>query len=84
MSNYFVYMLLTVNSVKAITYVGYTSNIKKRLALHNESKGAKFTKGKKWKIIYLKKYKSKSQAMKKEFELKKNRIKRNYIKSKFI
>lgn len=77
-------MLLTVNSVKAITYVGYTSNIKKRLALHNESKGAKFTKGKKWKIIYLKKYKSKSQAMKKEFELKKNRIKRNYIKSKFI
>ncbi len=77
-------MLLTVNSVKAITYVGYTSNIKKRLALHNESKGAKFTKGKKWKIIYLKKYKSKSLAMKKEFELKKNRIKRNYIKSKFI
>ena len=53
---YFVYMLLTEHSDKKITYVGYTNNLENRLKLHNSSNGAKFTKGKKWKIIYKKKF----------------------------
>ena len=65
-------------------YVGYTKDLKKRLTLHNTSKGAKFTKGKKWKIIYSKRYNSKSMAMKNEYLLKKNFKKRNVIKSKYI
>ena len=69
---YYVYMLLTKNVEKCRTYVGYTNNIDKRLVLHNNSKGAKFTKGNIWKIIYLKKYSSKIIAMKEEYKLKKN------------
>jgi len=81
---YFVYMLLTKHRSKFISYVGYTNNLKNRLSLHNSSKGAKFTKGKKWEIIYSKKYLNKSKAMKDEYKLKKDYKLRNKIKSKFI
>ncbi len=84
MSNFYVYMILSKSIKKNITYVGYTSNLKNRLLLHNSSKGAKFTKGKKWILIYKKKYNSKSLAMKNEYILKKNRKKRNLIKSNYI
>ena len=77
-------VILTKIKDKHISYVGYTKNLKKRLSLHNSSKGAKFTKGKKWKIIYSKRYNSKSVAMKEEYLLKKNFKKRNIIKSKFV
>ena len=77
-------MLLTKHSGKFISYVGYTNNLKNRLSLHNSSKGAKFTKGKKWEIIYSKKYPNKSKAMKDEYKLKKDYKLRNKIKSKFI
>jgi len=81
---YFVYMLLTKHRGKFISYVGYTNNLKNRLSLHNSSKGAKFTKGKKWEIIYSKKYLNKSEAMKDEYKLKKDYKLRNKIKSRFI
>ena len=81
---YFVYMLLTKHRGKFISYVGYTNNLKNRLSLHNSSQGAKFTKGKKWEIIYSKKYLNKSKAMKDEYKLKKDYKLRNIIKSKFI
>ena len=82
--NFYVYMILTKIKDKHISYVGYTKNLKKRLALHNSSKGAKFTKGKKWKMIYSKRYKTKSNAMRNEYLLKKDLRKRNQIKSDFI
>ena len=81
---YFVYLLINLNKNKATSYVGYTNNLNKRLALHNKSKGAKFTKGRKWTLIYKKCYKTKSIAMKNEYLLKKNQKKRNSIKRKFI
>ena len=69
---YCVYLILSKKLDKYRSYVGYTKNISKRLYLHNNSKGAKFTRGRKWKIVYLKKYKSKIVAMKEEYKLKKN------------
>jgi putative endonuclease len=81
---YFVYMLIAVKFSRFFTYVGYTKNLKKRLELHNKSKGAKYTKGKKWNIIYKKKYLSKSKAMKEEYILKKNYTLRNEIKKKYL
>ena len=81
---YYVYMILTKINNRYISYVGYTNNLKKRVTLHNSSKGAKFTKGKLWNLIYFKKYFSRNEAMKNEFKLKKDRIKRNLIKLKFI
>ena len=81
---FYVYLLISKHKNKLISYVGYSSDIKKRLKLHNLSKGAKFTKGKKWKLIYSKKYKNKSIAMREEFKLKKNYKLRKLIKENFI
>ena len=69
--SYYVYMLKSLGQKKT-TYVGYTSNLQKRVKLHNKGKGAKFTKGRKWKLVYYEKYVTKSLAMKNEFILKKN------------
>ena len=80
---YFVYLIIAKNKKRTISYVGYTNNLIKRLKLHNSSKGAKFTRGKKWKIIYYKKFDTKIKAMKEEYKLKKNFKLRNKIKSKY-
>jgi len=69
-------MLRTLNGYKDKTYVGYSIDLDSRLKKHNLSKGAKATKGYKWKIIYKKKFSTKSQAMSYEYKLKKNRKKR--------
>ena len=81
---YFVYLITTKNkNKKKFSYVGYTKNIKKRLNLHNSGKGAKFTRGNKWKLVYYEKYDSKSDAMKNEFTLKKNyKLRKKLIKYK--
>ena len=81
---FFVYLLINTNEHKSISYVGYTSDINKRLMLHNSSKGAKFTKGRKWTLIYKKCYNSKSLAMKNEYLLKKNYKKRFEIKKNYL
>jgi putative endonuclease len=77
-------MILSKHNDKFISYVGYTNNIRNRILLHNSSKGAKFTKGKKWKLIYFKKYQNKVDAMKNEYKLKKNYKLRLKIKKEFI
>ena len=77
---YFVYLLVSKNKNRTISYVGYTNNINKRLKLHNKSKGAKFTRGRKWKLAYYKKYDNKILAMKEEYKLKKNYKLRSKIK----
>jgi putative endonuclease len=76
--------MLKLISRKSITYVGYTKDIKKRISLHNSGKGAKFTRGRKWKLIYKEKFLSKNKAISREYYIKKNRKLRNQIKNKFI
>ena len=83
---FYVYLIVTKNKKKLTSYVGYTNNLDKRINLHNSSKGAKFTKGRIWKLIYYKKFNSKKRALKEEHKLKKNyklrsKIKDNYIKN---
>ena len=80
---HFVYLLVSLHKKRIISYVGYTNNIKKRLKLHNTSKGAKFTRGRKWEIIYKKSYNTKSEAMQNEFKLKTDRRKREKFKNIF-
>tara|TARA_B100000886_G_scaffold59871_1_gene37015 strand:- start:413 stop:694 length:282 start_codon:yes stop_codon:yes gene_type:complete len=80
---HYIYLIVSRSSGKLISYVGYTNNLKKRIINHNSSKGAKFTRGRKWKLAYSKSYKSKSVAMREEYKLKKNIKLRNKIKSKF-
>ena len=73
--------MLKSKSVKPITYVGYTNNLKKRIALHNAGKGAKFTKGRKWVLIYKEIFKTKKEAISREYYIKKNRKLRNSLKN---
>ena len=78
--SFYVYMLKSVNKSN-ITYVGYTNNLPKRIKLHNMGKGAKFTRGRKWKLIYKEKLSTKNQAISREYYIKNNRILRNKIKN---
>ncbi len=78
--SYFVYMLKSIEK-KPITYIGYTNNLEKRVKLHNLGKGAKFTKGRSWKLVYKEIFKSKNKAISREYYLKNNRTLRNKIKN---
>jgi len=75
--------MLRSQDKKKITYVGYTSDLKKRIILHNLGKGAKFTRGRKWKLIYKEKISSKKEAISREYYIKNNRTLRNKIKIKY-
>ena len=74
--------MLKSKGLKSVTYVGYTKNIKERMALHNSGKGAKFTRGRNWRLIYKEAFKSKSKAISREYYIKKNRTLRNKIKNR--
>ena len=81
---YYVYLILSKKYNKYTSYVGYTNNIENRLYLHNNSKGAKFTRGKRWLLAYTKQYNNKIIAMKEEYKLKKDIKLRTKIKRDFI
>jgi putative endonuclease len=81
--SYYVYMLKSVEK-RSVTYVGYTKNLSNRIRLHNSGKGAKFTRGRKWRVIYKEKLASKNKAISREYYIKKNRTLRNKIKNKKI
>ena len=81
--SYYVYLLIST-SKKNISYVGYTNNLSKRIKLHNTGKGAKFTKGREWKLIFKRLYGSKKIAMIEEYKLKKNYKLRKNIKLKYL
>ena len=78
--SFFVYVIGSKKKSKLISYVGYTNNILKRLKLHNKGKGAKFTRGRVWKLMYYEKCSTKKEAISKEYYIKKNRKFRNFIK----
>ena len=57
-------------------YAGYTNNLQKRISVHNEGKGAKYTRGRgPVKLVFSKKYATKSEALKAEYAFK--RLKRS-------
>ena len=81
---FYVYLICTKNNDnRLISYIGYTNNIKNRIKKHNSSKGAKFTRGKNWKLLFKKKFLTKSEAMKYEYMLKKDKMKRTILKKRF-
>jgi putative endonuclease len=53
-------------------YTGYTDNVEKRLATHNQGKGAKYTRGRlPVALVYCEDFLDKSSAIKREIEIKK-------------
>ncbi len=81
---FYTYLICSsLKNKKLISYAGYTDNLKKRLEKHNTGKGAKFTRGKKWFLIFKKTFQNKSLAMKFEYRLKKDRKLRKKLIKKF-
>lgn len=76
--------MLKSKGINPVTYVGYTNDLKKRIKLHNSGKGAKFTRGRKWKLIYKEKLNSKKEAISREYYIKNNRKFRDKIKNENI
>ena len=74
--------MLTIEK-KSVTYVGYSGNLSNRIKLHNSGKGAKFTRGRKWRLIYKEKLTSKNKAISREYYIKNNKTFRNKIKNKY-
>ena len=82
--SFYIYLIITKRLNRYITYVGYTNDIVKRVILHNSSRGAKFTKGSKWTLIFQKKFNTKNIAMREEYKLKKDYKLRKYLKNKYL
>ena len=80
--SYFVYVIGSLKHSKRKTYVGWTKDLSERLRKHNLGKGAKSTKGRKWKIIYHEIFNSKEKAMRREYYLKKDIILRRKLRKK--
>lgn len=53
-------------------YTGWTNNLEKRIAMHSQGTGAKYTKGRgPVKLVYNEVFEDKKDAMKREYEIKK-------------
>ena len=74
--SYYVYLLKSISPGINKTYAGYSTDVNKRLIKHNSNTGAKSTRGYKWKVIFNKRFLSKSKALSFEYNLKKDRKKR--------
>ena len=52
-------------------YTGYTNDLEKRLLAHNAGKGAKYTRNRRpVEMVYFEEYEDKSEAMKREYAIK--------------
>jgi len=79
---YFVYVL--ESNFDGGWYIGFTANIKKRLAQHSEGRGGKTTRLKKgWKLIYFEGYLLKKNAAGREKFLKSGSG-RKYLKKQLV
>ena len=69
----FVYVLAASMKSGVRTYVGWTTDLERRLTKHNEGIGARSTRGRIWGLLYVESYPSRSQAMSREWHLKRDR-----------
>ena len=65
---FFVYILQSQITNKF--YIGSTGNLEDRLIRHNSGRSKETANGKPWKLVYTENFQSRSEAMKREMELK--------------
>lgn len=80
----FVYLLGSVSGGSPRTYVGWTTDVEARLAAHNAGTGAKSTRGRRWVILHIEEFKNRSDAMSREWHLKRDRKFRKQLLNEFI
>ena len=69
----FVYILGADGKGGYRTYVGWTTDLDARLATHNAGKGARSTRGRRWVLLYAERYRTRAEAMSREWHLKRDR-----------
>jgi putative endonuclease len=75
----YVYILGSTGKGGFKTYVGWTNDLERRLAAHNAGKGARSTRGRTWRILYSESFKTRSEAMSREWHLKRDRAFRKIL-----
>jgi putative endonuclease len=73
MAHCYVYVLGTFTRRRHLTYVGWTNDIARRLALHNAGKGARSTRGRIWMLLHSESFATRREAMSREWHLKRDR-----------
>jgi putative endonuclease len=79
LSNCYVYLLQTCDEGVSKSYVGWTVDLDKRLAAHNDGSGAKATRGRQWKLVHSEVFTTRGAAMAREYHLKKDRAERQKL-----
>jgi putative endonuclease len=69
----YVYVLGSALRTGYRTYVGWTSNLDRRLKQHNDGVGAKSTRGRRWVLLYAERYDNRRDAMSREWHLKRDK-----------
>ena len=75
-SSCFVYVIGTLdiaNHTNGRTYVGWSKDLASRIVKHNSGKGAKATRGRQWCLLYAERFFSRSEAMSREWYIKRDR-----------
>jgi putative endonuclease len=79
---FFVYVLGSRRGDDRRTYVGWTTDLKRRLQQHNEGLGAKSTRGRTWILLHSERCKTRNEAMSREWHLKRDRKFRTKLREK--
>jgi putative endonuclease len=69
----FVYVLGCRTPSRHLTYVGWTTDVDRRLAQHNSGSGARTTRGRVWVLLHTEQLRTRRQAMSREWYLKRDR-----------
>ncbi len=69
----FVYVLGCVHKGRALTYVGWSNDVARRLAQHNAGRGARTTRGRAWALLHTEAFATRGEAMSREWHLKRDR-----------
>jgi putative endonuclease len=79
----FVYILGSRGKGGARSYVGWTTDLEKRLRAHNDGTGARSTRGRQWRLLYAERYINRGEAMSREWRLKRDRRFRKQLVAQF-
>ncbi len=69
----FVYVLGHAGATRRLTYVGWTNDLDRRIARHNDGTGARSTRGRTWVLLHTERYATRQEAMSREWHLKRDR-----------
>jgi putative endonuclease len=75
----FVYVLGAVTGTRTMTYVGWTTDLTRRLQQHNGGTGARSTRGRQWVLLYSEAFDDTRAAMSREWHLKRDRVLRKRL-----